>query len=135
MRLRPLRFIQDQLQIELGLASTDKTTVEQEALWHELEAQVEELAPPVAVTETLRPKEFSIRSNNLWKGVFKSLQTRRPPPVDRQAAPSKAKRIWAQHITDTIVSCKQDIKALWHDPIVQDILETKRLRLEDTSGL
>jgi guanine nucleotide-binding protein subunit alpha len=32
-------------------------------------------------------------------------------------------------------ACADDIKRLWHDPVIQRLLEVKKLRVEEVSGL
>ncbi|TFK38865.1 guanine nucleotide binding protein, alpha subunit [Crucibulum laeve] len=36
--------------------------------------------------------------------------------------------------TEVIASCREDMKALWMDPIVRDVLKKRRMRLEDSAG-
>lgn len=98
------------------------------------------------------PKEFYIRSNNSWKDRLKhGLRTPGRPSSggsihnapgawggnEREVSLSE----WArgntdlEDITGVIAGCREDIKALWEDQVVQRVLSKKKYRVDESSGL
>lgn len=47
----------------------------------------------------------------------------------------KAKQTEEEEIVEVIASCRDDIKALWEDDIVAEVLNRRKVRLEDGPGL
>ena len=95
------------------------------------------------------PKEFYIRSNNSWKDRLKNGLKIVSRPYSGGSL-NNAFRSWGgnekihlgekdsaelEEITSIIVGCKEDIKALWEDELVQKILGKKKHRVEESSGL
>ncbi|TFK36569.1 guanine nucleotide binding protein, alpha subunit [Crucibulum laeve] len=135
-RLSTLAEIQQILEERLGTASTEL-----------LSASVNTAAPfgdPSTGRRALQ--EFSINSSNGWKSALDKFRTLRTPrngelvngngeQVD-QPDPDRPRK-WndsEEAIADTIASCRDDIKELWEDPIVQEVLNRRKVRLEDSPG-
>jgi guanine nucleotide-binding protein alpha-1 subunit len=98
------------------------------------------------------PKEFYIRSNNSWKDRLKhGLRTNGRPSSGGSIhdAPGAwggngrdvSLSEWAkgntdlEDITGVIAGCRDDIKAVWEDEVVQRVLSKKKYRVDESSGL
>lgn len=87
------------------------------------------------ISETQRvqfAKEVFVNSTMQWKSVFGRL--RRDP----------RKSIDSEHMIDwddpddpglALHACADDMKQLWHDPVIQRLLELQNLRIEEVAGL
>ncbi|GLB39465.1 putative G protein alpha subunit [Lyophyllum shimeji] len=70
-----------------------------------------------------REKEFVVRGwKNVLEGPFKGAKEGHGEQEDGDEA------------TEVIASCKEDMQALWTDTTVREVLERRRLRLEDSAG-
>jgi len=78
--------------------------------------------------------EFSIHSGSGWKSALGKLHLLSSPPENDRDAPKKANDFGGDFV-GTLVSCKQAIKELWEDPIIHDMLNRRKIRLEDAPGL
>lgn len=125
LQLAPLQQVQRELEQQLGAASTEVySTVS---------------APFESQTSSGRraPSEFSINSSNGWKSA---LDRFRKGPGNRPEAPNdnnkgKGSRDMEEEMAEIIVSCREDIKALWEDPTVGEALSRRKARIEDVPGL
>lgn len=124
-RLRPLLGVQKELESRLGagameLHSTSVTTA----------------APFEVPTSTRRRgfSEFSIHSSNGWKSALGKLRTRSSPPENERDALKKANDL-DEDFVETLVSCQSAIRELWEDSVVQEMLNRRKIRLEDAPGL
>ncbi|KAJ3538840.1 hypothetical protein NMY22_g4998 [Coprinellus aureogranulatus] len=95
-----------------------------------------------------RINEFSINSTNGWKTAldkFKSSRSRagqsRADATEGEGgdspvatSPSSTSREWEDDIGETLGNLKEDIKALWEDTTVQEVLARRKIRLEDMPG-
>ena len=100
------------------------------------------------------PKEFYIRSNNSWKDRLKHglKGTGRPSsggsihnaPAGTWGGKEREVSLgdWAkgsntdlEEITSIIAGCREDIKALWEDKVIQTVLSRKKYRVDESSGL
>lgn len=92
------------------------------------------------------PKEFYIRSNNSWKDRIKSgLRNAGRPysvgstvgPSEKEPSPPGRGKAYAdlEDITGVIAGCREDIKALWEDELVQKVLSKRKYRVDESSGL
>jgi hypothetical protein len=69
--------------------------------------------------------EFALRSSSGWKSV-----------LDHIRNPSEGKDQQLHRVAcHVVMSCKDDIKWLWNDAAVQNILQKRQIRLEDSPGL
>ncbi|KAL9710697.1 hypothetical protein Ac2012v2_006235 [Leucoagaricus gongylophorus] len=124
LQLAPLQQVQRELEQQLGAASTEVySTVS---------------APFESQTSSGRraPSEFSINSSNGWKSA---LDRFRKGPGNRPEAPNdnnkgKGSRDMEEEMAEIIVSCREDIKALWEDPTVGEALSRRKARIEDVPG-
>jgi len=97
------------------------------------------------------PKEFYIRSNNSWKDRLKHGLKNVSRPYSGGSLHNAFKSWgssekihsseWGKDDTDleeiaSIISgCKEDIKALWEDEVVQKVLSKRKHRVDESSGL
>lgn len=146
-RLAPLTNAQHSLEHKLGTASLDPHSTEVDTA-----APFEQLASP----NRRALQEFSINSSNGWKSAFDRFRTNRNvptngrqdngnvyangngngngSPIDSNSV-QKFLRDTEEEIMDMIASCRDDIKELWEDDIVGEMLSRRKVRLEDAPGL
>lgn len=116
LRLAPLRRVQVDLEKRLGPGSQE----------------VYSCIPPAPGEGP--PREFGIISRNGWKSALEKLQLVQkdgtsPQPVPRRREEEK------YEITDVLVGCREDMKNLWDDDVVQQILTHRKAHIEDSPGL
>jgi len=162
LRLAPLRGVQTDLERKLGsgaLEDQGKFNNNDRGRAESASAVTGTIFPPDSPPidgDDLQiqrlPREFYIRSNNSWKDRFISgLKT-----VGRPHSGGSVRNVFGafgghekgvslaewgkvgadlEEVTSIIVGCKEDIKALWEDDLVQRVLSKRRYRVEETSGL
>lgn len=122
LRLAPLRRVQADLEKRLGPGS------------HEVYSCI----PPAPVEQgeagEVHRQEFGIVSRSGWKPALEKLQLVRkdgtcPQPILRRREEEK------YEFTDVLVGCKDDMKNLWDDDVVQQILTHRKAHIEDSPGL
>lgn len=69
-------------------------------------------------------------SNNGWKSSGKG----RPSTREGRNSSLQMRKGDYDEVTDILLACKEDMKSLWEDPLVQEILSQRRVRIEDSSG-
>ena len=108
MRLSPLRRVQRDLELHLGLAEG-----------YEM----------YAATDSgifRRPAEVCLHSQSGWAAAL---------GLARQKTRHQGRRSLAEEALEVILMSRDDIAALWGDDDVRAALEVRGLRLEDKSGL
>jgi hypothetical protein len=136
-RLAPLTTVQDNLESNLGSASLDPRAADAMG------------AAPFDESDDRRPlQEFSINSSNGWKTALDKFRTLRSAPTARTDSATNdsssspvtvtSRRASVRHsedeIAEIIASCRDDIKSLWDDDIVGEMLIRRKVRLEDRPG-
>lgn len=76
-------------------------------------------------------KEFGINVMG-WRSVLETLNGNSPAGEKGVVINEKQ---GADEATDVIAGCRDDMKALWGDAIVQGCLRKRRMRVEDSAGL
>lgn len=109
-RLAPLRQIEWDLRALLGSGSSEGEETREQKSSPEAKASFQ---------------EFALRSSSGWKSVLDHI---------RNPAEGKAQTLH-QVACNVIIGCKDDIRSLWSDAAVQQILQRREVRLEDTPGL
>ena len=114
LRLGPLRRIQSDIERALGSAA-------------------------IEVTEAMagihsKHSEFSIIASNGWKSAFDKLKSVRGRAVEANPSMQLMKDS-EDDILDVIAECREDMIALWTDPIVREMLSRRKSRIEDSPGL
>lgn len=135
MRLGPLSSVQQILEKKIGTASLEphSTSVNTAAPFDQ---------PSPSGRRGLQ--EFSINSSNGWKTALDKFRTLRTAPSNARqengaahAGPSITRRARdsEEEIVEVIASCREDIKTLWEDDIITEMLNRRKVRLEDAPGL
>ncbi|KAH9977002.1 guanine nucleotide binding protein, alpha subunit [Russula compacta] len=115
LRLAPLRGVQQDLQRRLGSAA------------------VEVSSDPVPGGALPRLSEFAVRSRDGWRSALERFRVR-PQDAQESARAADARVRKAAEVTEVVVGCAEDMKALWEDAAVQDMLRRKKIRMEEESG-
>ncbi|KAG6917482.1 hypothetical protein DXG01_002345 [Tephrocybe rancida] len=116
-RLGPLRRVEADLKRRLGAGSEEVVGGGGGVLGEDQPALVR------------RTKEFGVRG---WKHVLEGPlaalngNTGNDRPGSKEGAVDDA--------TEVIAECRQDMRALWADPTVQEVLKRRRIRMEDSAG-
>ena len=148
LRLAPLRGVQTDLERKLGSGAFE----DRGQLNNNGRGSIQPSSPESSPTEeddsqTRRlPKEFYIRSNNSWKDRLKiGLKNAGRPysgastvaASEREAPPAGRGKACAdlEEITGIIAGCREDIKTLWEDELVQKVLSKRKYRVDESSGL
>lgn len=115
LRLGPLRRIQTDLERRLGNAAIELKTTD-----------VMTAAPfgKPAVNE------FSINATNGWKTAFDKLKAMRRPEMGALQQMKDEE----DEIADVVAGCREDMKAIWEDPVIREMLARRRDRIEDSPG-
>lgn len=82
-------------------------------------------------------QDVCVRAGSGWKGVLVSLSSTNPP-APAQKVPSRPGTSDARSRDDptaVLAQCRDDIIALWEDPVVKGILKKHNVRLQDMPGL
>lgn len=131
MRLKPLRRVQRDLEQLLGAPSF----VEADDLRGPATpfANMEGSSPSSTVSSRKRMSqshEFVVRSRNGWKGALKL------GAGEEEERKGKRGRDEGMEETMGVISgCGEDIRALWADGIVQEVLAKRGVKMEDQPGL
>jgi len=115
LRLAPLRGVQQDLQRRLGAAA------------------VEETNNPGSGGVLPRPSEFAVRSRDGWRSALERFRIR-PQDAHEDARAADARVRKAAEVTEVVVGCAEDMKALWEDAAVQGMLRRKKIRMEEAPG-
>ncbi|KAH7882786.1 guanine nucleotide binding protein, alpha subunit [Phlebopus sp. FC_14] len=119
LRLAPLRRVKADLEKKLGPGS------------REIYSTAANSAMPIDSAEH-PPCEIGIHSTNGWKSVLDKL---RPAQKDDSRPDHSHKRKEEENeVTDVLVGCKEDMKSIWEDPVVQQILAHRRAKIEECAG-
>ncbi|RDB17773.1 Guanine nucleotide-binding protein alpha-4 subunit [Hypsizygus marmoreus] len=123
MRLGPLSGVQTDLERNLGAASTELYTT-----------SVTTAAPFDHAVNRRALQEFSINSTNGWKTALDKFRTMRTTRPENGSGSTRKMKDNEDDISEVIASCKDDIKAIWEDPLVKEMLNRRKVRIEDTPG-
>lgn len=115
-RLGPLRRVEADLKKRLGSASMEETEGANTGVMGAGNARIGVVAK--------QSTEFGVRG---WKDIIGGW-VQDPKAVKNGVLP-------VDDATEVIASCKDDMKALWTDQAVKDILEKRRMRIQDSAGL
>ncbi|KAH0580000.1 hypothetical protein H2248_002818 [Termitomyces sp. 'cryptogamus'] len=123
LRLTPLTRVQQDLERKLGEASTEVHTTPFMT------------AAPFEHTPNNRRalQEFSINSNNGWKSALVKLRPNRPTRPEVGEDQRKPQDI-EDDVAEILDASKDDIKALWEDSVVTELLNRRKARIEDSPG-
>ncbi|KAH7881885.1 guanine nucleotide binding protein, alpha subunit [Phlebopus sp. FC_14] len=113
MRLGPLRGVETDLKRLLGAKPEEVQATPSEAL-------------PTGSART--SSEFFVRSRNFRNFLQASRST------DGQRQSIRQEGVSSHDITEVIVGCKDDVKSLWRDNAIQEMVERRKIRLEDSAS-
>jgi len=122
LRLGPLKRVQTDLERRLG-----STAVEPHS------TSVTTAAPFGEDRRALQ--EFSINSTNGWKTALEKIKAMRSARTEATEGPLRKVNDVDDEIAEVIAGCKDDIKAIWEDSTVRELLNRSKTRLEDAAGL
>jgi guanine nucleotide-binding protein alpha-1 subunit len=140
--LPPLRFKEKHRLLKAHLDCLVKVQTDLESQLGEAANEVVSVGPGGTVAAPFFPgagsskQEFSINSTNGWKsalGKFKAMRSSRPDNGD--VGPSQRSKDLEEEVLEILASCRDDIKSLWEDPTVHEMLSRRKIRLEDAPGL
>jgi len=124
LRLGPLTAVQSDLERKLGEGATEP---------HSTSGLT--TAAPFDPTHNRRAlQEFSINSSNGWKSALDKFRTLRPARTEAPGSQRKGKDR-DDDVSDIIASCRDDIKSIWEDSTVKEMLSRRKVRIEDSAGL
>ncbi|KAI0765491.1 G-alpha-domain-containing protein [Fomes fomentarius] len=88
-----------------------------------------------------RPAEYYVRSNTGWRDAVRSAYHKLSGPEDggggnggngRTSGTADGDKL--EDATEIIASCAEDMKALWQDPTVRDMLRRRKIKMELAPG-
>ena len=161
LRLAPLRGVQADLERKLGSGAFEDQGNYGRGRSHSASAQAGSSAEPYLVDGELHtrriPKEFCVRSNNSWKDRLKhGIKNAGGGRPSSGGSINNTPRAWGgnerevslggdqwggrgptdlDEVAGIIAGCKEDIKTLWEDRVVQNVLSKKKYRVDESSGL
>ncbi|KAJ3997476.1 guanine nucleotide binding protein, alpha subunit [Lentinula boryana] len=130
LRLGPLRRIQTDLERRFGATALEpqSTTVTTAAPFGSEGSEGLESS-----RRTLN--EFSINSRNGWKSAFEKLRAMRAAArADGNDNALRKLQETDDEIADVIAGCRDDMKAIWEDSTVKEMLSRGKTRIEDSAG-
>ena len=115
LRLAPLRTVQRDLEVRIGIqAGADFN-----------DTMISPPGSPV-LGGSSRKQEFFVRSATSWKHSRTGSD---------DAGGRRSKEVQMRETADILAGCADDMKAIWEDPTIRDMLLRKGLRMETTPGL
>ncbi|KAJ7835955.1 guanine nucleotide binding protein, alpha subunit [Mycena olivaceomarginata] len=125
LRLAPLRRVQSDLEARLGAAATELYTTNTNS------------AAPFdsgsSTTSKPREKEFSIHSTNGWKTALERFRAARRRSGEDSGVLRKV-RDMEDEVLDVIAGCRDDMRSIWEDRVVREMLSRRKVRIEDSAG-
>ncbi|KAJ7146153.1 guanine nucleotide binding protein, alpha subunit [Mycena epipterygia] len=122
LRLAPLRRVQSDLEQRLGAAATELYTTSATSA-----APFDPSLPPK------REKEFSVHSTNGWKTALERFRAARRRSGEDSGVLRKV-RDMEDEIQGVIAGCREDMRSVWEDRVVREMLARRKVRVEDSAG-
>ena len=143
LKLAPLRKVQTDLERRLGSGAEEPTPFDGGAA---LSSSASPFDSAAASSSTMfgsypltnsppRRQEFYVRSSTGWKSALDKLRPTRSSTSSREGQEGARERREAEETTQIIAGCRDDMKALWDDKIIREMLARRKLRLEEGGGL
>ena len=138
-RLGPLAAIQRSLEEKLGTASLELQSTSVSTA-----APFDQLTSSSSSSSRRGISEFSIHSSNGWKSALDRLRNIRPSSSLRNTPGNEVLESPVTPVMNddlegetasTLASVRDDIKSLWEDKTVREVLTRRKVRLEDAPGL
>ncbi|KAI0056839.1 G-alpha-domain-containing protein [Artomyces pyxidatus] len=123
LRLAPLRGVQQDLERRLGAAAEEvvASSMRTEAL----------PLPPGARERS--SEEFAVRSRDGWRSALERFRPR-GGDVQETARAAEWRNRKAAEVTEVLAGCGEDMKALWEDSVMREILRRSKRRMEEEPG-
>ncbi|KAJ7270675.1 guanine nucleotide binding protein, alpha subunit [Mycena haematopus] len=124
LRLAPLRRVQSDLEARLGAAATELYTT-----------NTNSAAPfdSASSSPSKREKEFSVHSTNGWKTALERFRAARRRSGEDSGVLRKV-RDMEDEVLDVISGCREDMRSVWEDRVVREMLSRRKARIEDSAG-
>ncbi|KAJ7938435.1 guanine nucleotide binding protein, alpha subunit [Mycena leptocephala] len=127
LRLAPLRRVQTDLEARLGAAATELYTTSATSA-----APFDSDSP--ADAPVIKPhKEFSVHSTNGWKTALERFRAARRRSGEETGVLRKV-RDMEDEVADVVAGCREDMRSLWEDRVVREMLSRRKSRIEDSAG-
>ncbi|KAF7307774.1 hypothetical protein MKEN_01137500 [Mycena kentingensis (nom. inval.)] len=130
LRLAPLRRVQLDLETRLGAAATELYT-----------SNTTSAAPfdPDAEGSSSHPKarektEFSVHSRNGWKTALDRFRSARRDETSGSGSMRRGVRDMEDEVLSVLAGCREDIRTLWEDRVVREMMTRRKVRIEDSAG-
>lgn len=123
LKLGPLQGVQSDLERILGAASMELYNT-----------SVTTAAPFDHPNGRRALQEFSINSSNGWKSALDKFRTLRNPRPE-VGVPTRRHKDEEDEIAEIIASCREDMRSLWEDSVIREMLNRRKARIEDAPGL
>lgn len=133
LRLAPLRRVENDLKRRLGVAAEElpdlSETTPSPSVFNG--ASGDAFVPYAPAPTRSRPEEATVRS---WKNALGE-------PRDRLRDRSAKGAVMADNgqmvddVSEVLAGCREDIKALWYDDTVHEMLRRRGTRMEEAAGL
>jgi guanine nucleotide-binding protein subunit alpha len=79
-------------------------------------------------------KEFSVHSTNGWKTALERFRAARRRSGEETGVLRKV-RDMEDEVADVVAGCREDMRSLWEDRVVREMLSRRKSRIEDSAGL
>lgn len=136
-RLSKLADIQRNLEQKLGLASFELHSTSINTA-----APFDHTTSSSSSTGRTASHEFAVNSSNGWKSAldrFRTIRNKSPRHQVDNGSDAGLSPVTdydpADETASALASCREDIKALWEDDIVSEVLNRRKVRLESAPGL
>ncbi|KAI0027725.1 G-alpha-domain-containing protein [Vararia minispora EC-137] len=120
LRLTPLKNVQNDLEHRLGAVSQEAKPGPQ------TEAFTEALPLPP------RSSEAYVQSRDGWRSALAKIRNRRADDESAKAADARARK--DAELAEVIAGCAEDMRALWEDPVVREMLKREGVHMEHSPG-
>jgi hypothetical protein len=131
--LGPLRTVEKELKLRLG-AGSDEVRVEDVVDPSEMSVTPFDRPAPVAAAARRPTKEFCVRRwNDVLEAAAKFASGQRVHT--KHNATGRLQQSMIDQPTEIIATCKDDMKLLWADDCVRNVLQRRDIQLEHSAGL
>lgn len=141
LRLAPLRQVENELRRLLGAASSEAGAADGGGMratpFDEAYTAGAQNGPSVR-SRSSADRDLCLRSNRSWKDALNARRVSAGSgPGSRAVSPGPGSREDPERddATEVIAGCREDMRALWEDEVVREMLARQRMKLEDSAGL
>ncbi|OJA13951.1 hypothetical protein AZE42_01346 [Rhizopogon vesiculosus] len=124
-RLGPLRSVQIDLESKLGPEAQEVRSATSMSA-----TPFDSTVPPSQSLPKRPSRDFGVSSTNGWKSALEKLR----PSMMNSARLQRRRDADHNEITDVLFGCKEAMLDLWQDPVVQQVLAHRKMKIEDSPG-